>query len=102
MLCEKQLKEMSKGITEYAKKLEEDKQKVINTVMLSQPMANRTTEEIKKERQLLVDKFKEMNIEVINTFFTEEPPKINNTDVYYLGKAIQEMSKVDALYMCKG
>ena len=71
-------------------------------VMISQPMANRIEEDIRQERKAIIEKFKNMHIEVIDTIFTEEPPENNNTGVYYLGKSIQEMSKVDALFMCNG
>lgn len=41
-------------------------------VMISQPMNGRNQEEIKKERQDIIEKFNKMHIEVINTLFTEE------------------------------
>lgn len=71
-------------------------------VMISQPMKNRTEENIKQERKNIIEKFNNMHIEVINTIFTEEAPESNNAGVYYLGKSIQEMSKADALFMCDG
>ena len=71
-------------------------------VMISQPMNGRSEEEIQRERKEIIGKFNKMHIEVIDTIFTEEPPENNNTGVYYLGKSIQEMSKVDALFMCNG
>lgn len=71
-------------------------------VMISQPMKNRTEEDIKQERKNIIEKFNNMHIEVIDTIFTEEAPESNNAGVYYLGKSIQEMSKADALFMCDG
>lgn len=71
-------------------------------VMISQPMKNRTEEDIREERKHIIEKFNNMHIEVIDTIFTEEAPKDNNAGIYYLGKSIQEMSKVDALFMCDG
>lgn len=53
-------------------------------VMISQPMNNRTEEQIKEERKRVVDKFEKMHIEVINTLFTEEAPENCNAAVYYL------------------
>ena len=38
-------------------------------VMISQPMNGRNQEEIKKERQDIIEKFNKMHIEVINTLF---------------------------------
>ena len=71
-------------------------------IMISQPMKDRSGEDIKEERKHIIEKFNNMHIEVIDTIFTEEAPKNNNVGVYYLGKSIQEMSKADALFMCDG
>lgn len=71
-------------------------------VMISQPMKNRTEEDIREERKHIIEKFNNMHIEVIDTIFIEEAPEDNNVGIYYLGKSIQEMSKVDALFMCDG
>ena len=71
-------------------------------VMISQHMKNRSEEDIIEERKKIIEKFNNMHIEVIDTIFTEEPPENNNAGIYYLGKSIQEMSKVDALFMCNG
>lgn len=69
-------------------------------VMISQPMNGRNEEEIKKERQDIIEKFNKMHIEVINTLFNEEVPDNCNAAVYYLGKSISAMKDIDALYMC--
>ena len=69
-------------------------------VMISQPMNGRSEEEIKKERQDIIEKFNKMHIEVINTLFEEEAPDNCNVAVYYLGKSISAMKDIDAIYMC--
>ena len=69
-------------------------------VMISQPMNGRSEEEIKKERQNIIEKFNKMHIEVINTLFAEEAPDNCNVAVYYLGKSISAMKDIDAIYMC--
>lgn len=69
-------------------------------IMISQPMQNKTNEQIKKEREEIIKKFNKMHIEVINTLFTEEAPDNCNTAVYYLGKSISAMKDIDALYLC--
>lgn len=71
-------------------------------VMISQPMNGKTDEQIKEERQMIVDKFNKMHIDVIDTLFTEEAPQDCNVAVYYLGKSISVMKDIDALYMCNG
>lgn len=69
-------------------------------VMISQPMNGRSEEEIKKEREEIIERFKKMHIEVIDNLFTEEAPEDCNKGVYYLGKSISAMKDIDALYMC--
>ena len=69
-------------------------------VLISQPMNGRNQEEIKKERQDIIEKFNKMHIEVINTLFEEEAPDNCNVAVYYLGKSISAMKDIDAIYMC--
>lgn len=71
-------------------------------VMISQPMNSRTEEQIKEERQKIIDKFNKMHIEVIDTLFTEEAPENCNVGIYYLAKSIDAMKDIDALYMCDG
>mgnify|MGYP002799113349 FL=1 len=71
-------------------------------VMISQPMANRTEEDVRQERKVIIEKFNNMHIDVIDTIFTDEVPIDYNAGVYYLGKSIKEMSKADALFMCDG
>lgn len=72
-------------------------------VMISQPMLNRNVEDILEERKNIIEKFNNMHIEVIDTFYTEDiSEECNNDGVYLLGKSIKDMSKVDALFMCEG
>lgn len=69
-------------------------------VMISQPMNGRNEEEIKKERQEIIQKFNKMHIDVINTLFTEEAPPDCNAGIFYLAKSIDAMKDIDAIYMC--
>ena len=71
-------------------------------VMISQPMRGKTEEQIREERKAIIEKFNNMHIEVIDTIFTEEPPKGCNVAVYYLGKSISAMKDIDAIYMDDG
>ena len=68
-------------------------------VMISQPMRGKTEEQIRDERKTIIERFNNMHIEVIDTIFTEEPPKDCNEAVYYLGKSIEAMKDIDALCM---
>ena len=71
-------------------------------VMISQPMKGKTEEQIRQERKAIIEKFNNMHIDVIDTIFTDEVPIDYNAGVYFLGKSIKEMSKVDAIFMCNG
>lgn len=71
-------------------------------IMLSQPMKGKTEDEIKKEREQLIKLFAEKNIIVADTLFDDVVPDYINAGVYYLGKSLIELSRVDALFMCDG
>ena len=71
-------------------------------VMISQPMKNREEDDILAERKVIIEKLKNMHIDVIDTFYKDEIPEDYNVGVYFLGKSIQDMAKVDALFMCEG
>lgn len=86
----------------YELKKNSRKEAGIVRVMISQPMANRTEEDVRQERKAIIEKFNNMHIDVIDTIFTDEVPIDYNAGVYYLGKSIKEMSKADALFMCDG
>lgn len=44
-------------------------------VMISQPMNGRSSEDILNERQSLTQKFNDLGIEVLNTYFQEQAPE---------------------------
>ena len=71
-------------------------------VFISQPMRNRSKENIMAERKAITEKLNAMHIEVIDTIFTEEAPENNNEGIYYLGKSILKMAEADAIFMCEG
>ena len=78
--------------------------------MISQPMADKTEEEILAEKAKAVEVLKEKGYEVVNTYFTDEWTKKENMEkegvkhipLYFLAKSLTEMSTVDAVYFCKG
>ena len=71
-------------------------------VMISQPMENREAEDILAERKVIIEKFNNMHIDVIDTFYKDEVPADYHSGVYSLGKSIKDMAKVDAIFMCDG
>lgn len=101
--------ELIKYRTLYYMRLKEEKErKEANKnmkkikVMISQPMKNKTQEEIKEERAELVKELEEKGYEVIDTIFTDEPPKDSDYAIYLLSKSIEAMSKVDSVVFMEG
>lgn len=78
--------------------------------MISLPMAGRTTEEIIAARNEAINALESMGYEIVNTLFTEEwysPDAIKmrgvvNVPLCFLAKSLENMSKCDAAYFCKG
>lgn len=67
-------------------------------VFISQPMGNRTPEQIMNERQVIENKLKAHGYKVIDSVLD---PK-DHSLVYMLGKSIQLMSKADVVYFMNG
>lgn len=78
--------------------------------MISQPMANKTQEEIVKTRERAIKQLSDMGYEIVNTLFTDEwysPEKMNKRGVVqiplcFLAKSLENMSLCHAAYFCKG
>lgn len=80
-------------------------------VFISQPMRDKTDEEILEERnkikELLIQKYKNYKInhlEFLDSFFPnlEIPDDVKIQKIYYLSKAIEMLSKADILFSAKG
>lgn len=71
-------------------------------VMISQPMRGKTNEQIRKEREDLVNKLEKDNFEVIDTIISEKAPLGRNEAIYYLSKSIEFISQADIVYFMKG
>ena len=61
---------------------------------LIQPMKDRNEIEIIKEREMWKEVLSPFG-NIVNSYFTEEPPKTCNDGLWYLGKSIQAMSEAD-------
>jgi len=75
--------------------------------MISQPMAGKTKEQIISERETAVRFLNNKGYEVIDTVFDISDSSmdvfgVKVKPIYYLSQAIQEMSKCDLVYFCKG
>lgn len=71
-------------------------------VMISQPMRGKSNEEIKKEREDIVNKLTRKGYTVIDSIISNEPPKDCDEAIYYLSKSVEVISRVDCLYFMKG
>lgn len=68
-------------------------------IFISQPMANKTNEQIKAERlraeKLVKNKFNTDDIEILDSFFEGAPHDAN--PLWFLGKSIQILSQADVV-----
>lgn len=75
-------------------------------VMISQPMNGRRNDDIKKEREEIIEQFKKLHIDVINSLIedTADPRTYNeyHPALYYLARSIELMGQVDAVYFVDG
>lgn len=73
-------------------------------VMISQPMAGKNDADVKAIRDELIEKFKRMHIEVVESFCSKDAPAgVYNPSVYRLGKTIANwLHSVDAVYFVDG
>lgn len=78
--------------------------------MISQPMNGIRENEIRDTRNRAIRKLESLGYEVINTYFTGEWYRDENIKkrgaehigLYFLSKSLENMSKCDAVYFCKG
>lgn len=78
--------------------------------MISQPMADKTEEEIKIAREKAIAVLKEKGYEIVNTLFTDEWYSKENMEkrgvvqvpLCFLAKSLENMSLCNAAYFCKG
>lgn len=76
-------------------------------VFISQPMKDKTEEEIKSERERATEICKKMtregSVEIIDSYFEDDPDSnIQHKAVFFLGRSIQKLSEADVAYFIKG
>lgn len=79
-------------------------------VMLSQPMAEKTNEEIIATREKAIRALEENGYEIVNTLFTDkwyskeamEERGVVQIPLCFLAKSLENMSLCHAVYFCKG
>ena len=72
-------------------------------LFISQPMKDKTDEEIKAVRQKAIEKAKELlgeDVEIIDSFFEGAPH--NAAPLWFLGKSFQLLSTADIAFFAKG
>lgn len=71
-------------------------------LFISQPMRDKTDEEILKERERAIESAKKHlgeDVEVIDSFFKEAPH--DATPLWYLAKSLELLATADVAYFCK-
>lgn len=71
-------------------------------VFISQPMRDKTDEQIKEERAKAVSRIKEKyneDVEIIDSFFENAPH--NAKPLWFLGKSLELLAHADVAYFCK-
>lgn len=69
-------------------------------VMISQPMAGKTKEEILKEREKAIKFLESKGYEFVDTFFEIDNTN-KNVPLHYLAKSILKMSECDGVFFLK-
>jgi Asp-tRNA(Asn)/Glu-tRNA(Gln) amidotransferase A subunit family amidase len=70
-------------------------------VMISQPMAGKSEEQVRKEREASIRAFEGRGCEVVDTIFPDFSGA-NNIPLKYLAKSLEAMADVDLVYFMKG
>ena len=72
-------------------------------LFISQPMRDKTNEEIEREREAAIQSVKEKygdDVEVIDSFFKDAPHDAK--PLWFLGKSLELLAGADVAYFCKG
>lgn len=79
-------------------------------VLISQPMAGKTQQEIIKPRERAIRTLRESGYEIIDSLlpsrlqngFMKRSSKVINVPLYYLAESLELMSCCDTVYFCDG
>ena len=72
-------------------------------VFISQPMKDKTNQEIEQERKEIIEKirkhFEKIEVKVIDSFFKDAPH--NSKTLWFLGKSLELLSNADVIVLGK-
>lgn len=73
-------------------------------VLISQPMAGKTQQEIVETRERAIRTLRESGYEIIDSLFgfMKMSSEVINVPLYYLAKSLELMSRCDTVYFCRG
>ena len=78
-------------------------------VMISQPMKDKTEDEILAQKKKAIEFLEKDGYEVVNTYFSDdwkandlEDRGVANIPLFFLAKSLEKMAECDAVYFCDG
>ena len=71
-------------------------------VMICQPMSGKSEEQIRQERDELINKIQEEGDTYIDTIFQDEVPEGYDIPIYYLAKSIETIASADKIIFMDG
>lgn len=73
-------------------------------VFISQPMKDKTEQEIQEERADIISRVREHypDAEIIDSYFTDYKPSTGNVALKYLAKSLELLADADVAFFSKG
>lgn len=74
------------------------KENIMKKLFVSVPMKGRTAEEIKvsiQKMKKIAEIYEGEELELIDSYVEDNPPKNNNQAIWYLGKSLEKLSEAD-------
>lgn len=71
-------------------------------VMISQPMAGKTTEQVLNERRNIIKLLESQGHAVVDTIILNRPPSDAQEALWYLGASLQKMAECDTVLFMRG
>ncbi len=75
---------------------------MVEFVFISQPMRDKTNEEIYNERREVVEKLEKEGYKIMDSVLKDDPPQDSHQGVFYLGQSIMLLALADCAYFMDG